>query len=139
MESKRTNFKIFYYIWGILLVALLGYSLFMDADTSVLVVTLVVLFGGAAIFRSWKNSVVEIEIEDGVAHMYMLDGKKKAIYIKAIVQIRETNTGTFIRFADGEEVRTRKGKEKIVVRHGDSVVNCFRKEDFPFAEIVKVN
>ncbi len=139
MKSKPTNFKIFYYIWGILLVVLICLNLFVKEASSLLPVTAIVLFGGAALFRSWKNSVVEIKIEDGVAHMYMLDGKKKAIYIKAIVQIRETNTGTFIRFADGEEVRTRKGKDKIIIRHGDSVTNNFRKEDFPFAEIVKVN
>ena len=138
MKSKPTNFKIFYYIWGVLLAVLIFVTLFVESASNLLPITAIVLFGGAALFRSWKNSVVEIEIKDGVAHMNMLDGKKKAIYINAIVLIRETTNGIHIRFADGEEVRTRKGKDKIVIRNGESVVNYFRKEDFPQAEFVKL-
>jgi hypothetical protein len=136
MNKKVNKFKIFYYIWGLLLAALLGYSLFMDVDTSVLVATLVVLFGGAALFRNWKNSVVEIEIRDEVAYMEMLDGKQQAIKLIGIVLIRETNNGTIIHFSDGESVRTRNGKNKIIIRNGDHVTSQFRKEDFPYAEFV---
>jgi hypothetical protein len=138
MNKKVNKFKIFYYIWGLLLAALLGYSLFMDADTSVLVVTLVVLFGGAALFRNWKNSVVEIEIRDEVAYMEMLDGKQQAIKLIGIVLIRETNNGTIIHFSDGETVRTRNGKNKIIIKNGDHVTSQFRKEDFPYANFVEM-
>ena len=133
---KANKFKIFYYIWGILLAVLLGASLFMDMDSSLLVVTVIVLFGGAALFRNWKSSVVEIEIRDDVAYMDMMDGKKKAIKLIGIVLIRETNNGTVIHFSDGETVHTRNGKNKIIIRNGDHVTSQFRKEDFPHAEIV---
>ena len=136
MKSKPTNFKIFYYIWGILLAVLLGSYVFMELDTSVLVAAVIVLFGGAALFRNWKSSVVEIEIRDDVAYMDMLDGRKKAIKLIGIIQIRKTNNGTVLRFSDGEEVHTRNGKNKIVIRNGDNVTSEFRKEDFPYAEII---
>ena len=51
MNKTSNKFKIFYYIWGILLAVLLGVYIFMDMDSSVLAVTLLVLFGGAAIFQ----------------------------------------------------------------------------------------
>ena len=139
MKQKNTNFKIYYYIWAVLLAVLIFLTLFVEAASNLLPVTGFVLFGGAALFRSWKNSVVEIEIRDGVAYMTMLDGKEKAIYINAIVQIRDTTNGIHIRFADGEEVRTRKGKNKIVIRTGDGVIGEFRQKDFPKAEFVKTN
>ena len=139
MKTKLNKFKIFYYIWGILLAALLGYSLFVETDNSVLVVALVVLFGGAALFRNWKNSVVEIEIRDEIAYMEMLDGKQKAIRLFGIIQIRKTNNGTILRFSDGEEVHTRNGKNKIIIKNGDNVTSEFRKEDFPYAEFVVAN
>ena len=133
---KTNKFKIFYYIWGILLAVLLGSYIFMEVDTSVLVVAVIVLFGGAALFRNWKSSVVEIEIRDEVAYMDMLDGKKKAIKLIGIIQIRKTNNGTILRFSDGEEVHTKNGKNKIIIRNGDNVTSEFRKEDFPYAEII---
>ena len=139
MNKTSNKFKIFYYIWGILLAVLLGVYIFMDMDSSVLAVTLLVLFGGAAIFRNWKMSVVEIEIRDDVAYMEMLDGRQKAIKLFGIIQIRKTNNGTILRFSDGEEVRTRNGKNKIIIRNGDNVTSEFRKEDFPYAEIVVTN
>lgn len=139
MKTKLNKFKIFYYIWGIMLAVLLGYSLFVETDNSVLVVALVVLFGGAALFRNWKNSVVEIEIRDEIAYMEMLDGKQKAIRLFGIIQIRKTNNGTILRFSDGEEVHTRNGKNKIIIKNGDNVTSEFRKEDFPFAEFVVAN
>lgn len=139
MKSKPTNFKIFYYIWGVLLAVLIFVTLFVESASNLLPVTAIVLFGGAALFRSWKNSVVEIEIKDGVAHMVMMDGKEMAIYIDAIVQIRDTTNGFHLRFADGEEVRTRKGKNKIVIKTGDEVITEFRQEDFPKAQFVKTN
>ncbi len=133
---KTNKFKIFYYIWGILLAVLLGSYIFMEVDTSVLVAAVIVLFGGAALFRNWKSSVVEIEIRDEVAYMDMLDGKKKAIKLIGIIQIRKTNNGTILRFSDGEEVHTKNGKNKIIIRNGDNVTSEFRKEDFPYAEII---
>ena len=139
MNNASKKFKIFYYIWGILLAVLLGVYIFMDMDSSVLAVTLLVLFGGAAIFRNWKMSVVEIEIRDDIAYMEMLDGRQKAIKLFGIIQIRKTNNGTILRFSDGEEVRTRNGKNKIIIRNGDNVTSEFRKEDFPYAEIVVTN
>ena len=139
MNKTSNKFKIFYYIWGILLAVLLGVYIFMDMDSSVLAVTLLVLFGGAAIFRNWKMSVVEIEIRDDIAYMEMLDGRQKAIKLFGIIQIRKTNNGTILRFSDGEEVRTRNGKNKIIIRNGDNVTSEFRKEDFPYAEIVVTN
>lgn len=137
MKKKSRNFKLYYYIWGILLVVLVYLTLFVEAASNMLPVTAFVLFGGAVMFRGWKNAVVEIEIKDGVAHMEMLDGKQQAIYINAIVQIRETTNGTHLRFADGEEVRTRKGKNKIIIRNGESVTNEFRRKDFPYAQFVE--
>lgn len=134
MNKTLNKFKIFYYIWGILLVVLLGGYIFMDMDTSVLVAAIIVLFGGASLFRNWKTSVVEIEIRDEVAYMEMLDGKQMAIKLIGIVLIRDTNNGTVIHFSDGETVHTRNGKDKIVIKNGDHVTNQFRKEDFPYAE-----
>ena len=139
MNKTSNKFKIFYYIWGILLAVLLGSYIFMEVDTSVLVAAVIVLFGGAALFRNWKSSVVEIEIRDEVAYMEMLDGRQKAIKLFGIIQIRKTNNGTILRFSDGEEVRTRNGKNKIIIRNGDNVTSEFRKEDFPYAEIVVTN
>jgi hypothetical protein len=136
MNKTSNKFKIFYYIWGILLAVLLGSYVFMELDTSVLVAAVIVLFGGAALFRNWKSSVVEIEIRDDVAYMDMLDGRKKAIKLIGIIQIRKTNNGTVLRFSDGEEVHTRNGKNKIIIRNGDNVTSEFRKEDFPYAEII---
>jgi hypothetical protein len=136
MNKTSNKFKIFYYIWGILLAVLLGSYVFMELDTSVLVAAVIVLFGGAALFRNWKSSVVEIEIRDEAAYMEMLDGRKKAIKLIGIIQIRKTNNGTVLRFSDGEEVHTRNGKNKIIIRNGDNVTSEFRKEDFPYAEII---
>lgn len=136
MNKTSNKFKICYYIWGILLAVLLGSYVFMELDTSVLVAAVIVLFGGAALFRNWKSSVVEIEIRDEAAYMEMLDGRKKAIKLIGIIQIRKTNNGTVLRFSDGEEVHTRNGKNKIVIRNGDNVTSEFRKEDFPYAEII---
>ena len=139
MNKTSSKFKIFYYIWGILLAVLLGSYVFLEVDTSVLVAAVIVLFGGAALFRNWKSSVVEIEIRDEVAYMEMLDGRQKAIKLFGIIQIRKTNNGTILRFSDGEEVRTRNGKNKIIIRNGDNVTSEFRKEDFPYAEILVTN
>ena len=139
MNKTSNKFKIFYYIWGILLAVLLGSYIFMEMDSSVLVVAVIILFGGAALFRNWKSSVVEIEIRDEIAYMEMLDGRQKAIKLFGIIQIRKTNNGTILRFSDGEEVRTRNGKNKIIIRNGDNVTSEFRKEDFPYAEIVVTN
>ena len=139
MNKTSSKFKIFYYIWGILLAVLLGTYIFLEVDTSVLVAAVIVLFGGAALFRNWKSSVVEIEIRDEVAYMEMLDGRQKAIKLFGIIQIRKTNNGTVLKFSDGEEVHTRNGKNKIIIRNGDNVTSEFRKEDFPYAEIVVTN
>ena len=136
MNKTSNKFKIFYYIWGILLAVLLGVYIFMEVDSSVLVAAVIVLFGGAALFRNWKGSVVEIEIRDEVAYMEMLDGRHKAIKLFGIIQIRKTNNGTVLKFSDGEEVHTRNGKNKIIIRNGDHVTSEFRKEDFPYAEII---
>ncbi len=136
MNKTSNKFKIFYYIWGILLAMLLGAYIFMEVDSSVLVAAVIVLFGGAALFRNWKGSVVEIEIRDEVAYMKMLDGRQKAIKLFGIIQIRKTNNGTVLKFSDGEEVHTRNGKNKIIIRNGDNVTSEFRKEDFPYAEII---
>lgn len=136
MNKTSNKFKIFYYIWGILLAVLLGAYIFMEVDSSVLVAAVIVLFGGAALFRNWKGSVVEIEIRDEVAYMEMLDGRQKAIKLFGIIQIRKTNNGTVLKFSDGEEVHTRNGKNKIIIRNGDNVTSEFRKEDFPYAEII---
>ena len=139
MNKTSNKFKIFYYIWGILLAVLLGAYIFMEVDSSVLVAAVIVLFGGAALFRNWKSSVVEIEIRDEVAYMEMLDGRQKAIKLFGIIQIRKTNNGTVLKFSDGEEVHTRNGKNKIIIRNGDNVTSEFRKEDFPYAEIMVTN
>ena len=139
MNKTSSKFKIFYYIWGILLAVLLGTYIFLEVDTSVLVAAVIVLFGGATLFRNWKSSVVEIEIRDEVAYMEMLDGRQKAIKLFGIIQIRKTNNGTVLKFSDGEEVHTRNGKNKIIIRNGDNVTSEFRKEDFPYAEIVVTN
>ena len=136
MNKTSNKFKLFYYIWGILLGVLLGSYIFMEVDTSVLVAAVIILFGGAALFRNWKSSVVEIEIRDEVAYMEMLDGRQKAIKLFGIIQIRKTNNGTVLKFSDGEEVHTRNGKNKIIIRNGDNVTSEFRKEDFPYAEII---
>ena len=139
MNKTSNKFKFFYYIWGVLLAVLLGSYIFMEVDTSVLVAAVIVLFGGAALFRNWKSSVVEIEIRDEVAYMEMLDGRQKAIKLFGIIQIRKTNNGTVLKFSDGEEVHTRNGKNKIIIRNGDNVTSEFRKEDFPYAEIIVAN
>ena len=138
MDKFRMHVKKVLNICFFVLIVVVIASMVIDGNREALPVAVVLLLVVVALVRICQGSVVEIEIKDGVAHMDMLDGKKKAIYINAIVLIRETTNGIHIRFADGEEVRTRKGKDKIVIRNGESVVNYFRKEDFPQAEFVKL-
>ena len=136
MSKPVNKFKIIYYIWAILLIGLLVLEM-MGTALPVLPILFVLLFGGAALFRSWKKSVVEIIVEDNAVHFHMLDGGKRSVIPEGVVMFREINGGTAILLKDKTEYLAKKGK--CVVKKGDEVFTEFRPEEFPYARFVGKN
>lgn len=126
------NLKVVYYIWGILLAVLLCLFTFVDTDLPMIPILAILLFGGAALFRSWKKSLVKIIIEEDAVHLHMFDGQKRSIIPEGVTLIREINGGTAVHLKDGSEYHAKKGKITICI--GDEVVHEFREDDFPYAE-----
>ena len=130
------NFKVVYYIWGILLVGFLAFALFADTDLPVVPIAAVILFGGAALFRSWKKSLVEIVVEEDAVHLRVMDGQERHIIPEGVMQIREINGGFGVRLKDGSDYHAKKGKFVIRTSEGDFAE--FRPEDFPYADFRKM-
>lgn len=130
------NFKFVYYIWGALLVVLLILFLFVDTNAPVVPVMAIVLFGGAALFRSWKKSLVEVIVEEDAVHLRVMDGQERHIIPEGVTQIREINGGFGVRLKDGSDYHAKKGK--FIVRTSEGEFTEFRPEDFPYAEFRKM-
>lgn len=130
------NLKFVYYIWGVLLAGFLAFALFADTDLPVVPIAAVILFGGAALFRSWKKSLVEIVVEEDAVHLRVMDGHERHIIPEGVTQIREINGGFGVRLKDGSDYHAKKGK--FFIRTAEGEFTEFRPEDFPYAEFRKM-
>ena len=136
MEFIRKNLKAFYLIWGVLMGAVLIFSTFVETDLPVVPILAIILFGGAALIRSWKTTVVEIVVEENAVHFEFFNGSKRSVIPQGVWQIRKSHNEIKIALTDKTEYRVRKGNNKITVRNGETVVHELREEDFPHAQFV---
>lgn len=126
--------KNLYNTIGIVLIALLLVTTFIDTNIPYLPVIILVLFAVITYLHTWKRSVNKIVLEGPYAEFEMMDGKTVKVHQREIVMVKFTNAGVVVVNKKKDEFHfKKKNKDAVIIKEGE-VLTEFRQEDFPFAE-----
>lgn len=138
LKFARIYFKIFNVIWFGLLAVFAVLACITDSGITVLPMIVFLAVGGAAIFKMWMHSIVEVVINGDVAELERFDKKKGRVRLDEIVCFKESSMGPVLVLAGGKKLRSMNGPFRMVIINGNHKTREFRKEDFPYAEFVNM-
>ena len=105
-------------------------------DILLMIVLLVLLFGGTSILGHYIKSIVFIEINDGQAQMQLLSGRLVNFACSDVKKVEKKKGGYRLTMASGKKYHSSNWLSPIIAGNMEASHTGLVQEDFPDAEFV---
>ncbi len=105
-------------------------------DILLMIVLLVLLFGGTSILGHYIKSIVYIEINDGQAQMQLLSGRLIKFACSDVKRVERKKSGYRLIMANGKKYHSSDWVSPIIAGNMEASHTGLRQADFPDAEFV---